>query len=130
MFTIDYFNFTLKYPAYLNLPYVEQEVSDKIDEVLMIYPMIEECLPESVRMLAVKYGIEDLYCLECEDGSFGVIEEQKSRNDSVKYSLAAAGNVMVNRLWAKRLQGLLKSYGCYHKFGKVVNCPPAGCGCS
>lgn len=126
---IDYFNFVLNYPMYLNFPYVEQEVSDKIDEAVLIYPMIESCLPEKVRMLAIKYAIEDLYCQQSEDGSYGVIEEQKSRNDSVRYSLAAKGNVMVNRIWGKRLQSLFSTYGCYHNFGKVVNCPPKNCGC-
>lgn len=129
MLVIDYFNFTLKYPAYLNLPYIQQDLSDKIDEAVLIYPMIESCLPENVRMLAIKYAVEDLYCQESENGNFGVVEELKSRNDSVRYSLAAKGDVMVNRLWAKRLQSLFKTYGCYAYFGKVVNCFPKGCGC-
>lgn len=129
MLVIDYLNFTLSYPAYLNPPYIPQEVSDKIDEAVMIYPMIESCLPENVRMLAVKYAVEWLYSEECGDGSYGVVEELKSRNDSVKYSLKGKGGDLVNSLWGNRLARLFKTHGCYHSFGKVVNCPPKSCGC-
>ena len=126
---IDYFSFTLKYPAYLNLPYTVQEVTDKIDEALMVFSGIESCLPENTRLLAVKYAVELLYSQECEDGSFGVVEEVKSRNDSVRYSLKGKGGDLVNSLWGGRLVRLFKTNGCYHHFGKVVNCPPRGCGC-
>jgi hypothetical protein len=126
---VDIDSFVSKYPMYLSLPYSELDIAGKIEEALVIYPGIVDCLPENVQLLALKYAVEDLICQEDSDGSFGVIEQQKSRNDSVSYSLAGKGNVMVNRLWAKRLQGLFKSYGCYHQFGKISNCPKGSCGC-
>lgn len=129
MLVIDHFSFTLAYPAYLNLPYTVQEVTDKIDEALMVFPGIEGCLPENVQLLAVKYAVEWLYSQECEDGSFGVMEEVKSRNDSVRYSLKGKGNDLVNSLWGGRLVRLMKTQGCYHHFGKISNCPPKSCGC-
>lgn len=124
---LDFDSFVLKYPVYLSLPYSELDITGKIEESLVIYPGIVDCLPEKVRLLALKYAIEDLICQEDSDGSYQVIEEQKSRNDSIKYSLAASGNVMVNRLWAKRLQGLFLTYGCYFYFGKIGNCPKGNC---
>jgi hypothetical protein len=126
---VDFNSFVERYPMYLNLPYSELDIAGKVEEALVVYPGIVDCLPENARLLALKYALEDLICQEESDGSFGVVEEQKSRNDTVKYSLAAKGNVMVNRLWAKRLQGLFLSYGCYHQFGKVGNCPKGSCGC-
>ena len=126
---VDFDSFVLKYPMYLSLPYSELNIAGKIEEALTIYPGIEGCLPENVRLLALKYALEDLICEEDPDGSFGVIQEQKSRNDAVVYSLAAKGNVLANRLWGKRLQGLFESYGCYHRFGKISNCPRGSCGC-
>ena len=126
---IDFDSFVLKYPMYLNLPYSELDIAGKIEEALVIYPGIVNCLPENTQLLALKFALEDLICQEDSDGSFGVIEEQKSRNDSVRYSLAAKGDVMVNRLWAKRLQGLFLTYGCYFYFGKISNCPKGSCGC-
>jgi hypothetical protein len=126
---LDFDSFVGKYPVYLNLPYAELDIAGKIEEALLIYPAIESCLPEEVRLLALKFAIEDLLCQESEDGSYGVIEEQKSRNDSIRYSLTAKGDVLVNRLWGKRLQGLFKTYNCYHYFGKISNCPMGSCVC-
>jgi hypothetical protein len=126
---VDFDGFVNKYPMYLNPPYSELDIAGKIEEALVIYPGIIDCLPANVQLLALKYSIEDLICQEDSDGSFGVIEQQKSRNDSVSYSLAAKGNVLVNRLWGKRLQGLFLTYNCYHYFGKISNCPKGRCGC-
>jgi hypothetical protein len=126
---LDFDSFVSKYPVYLNLPYSELDIAGKIEEALVIYPSINDCLPVNVQLLGLKYAVEDLICQEDSDGSFGVIEQQKSRNDSITYSLAAKGNVLSNRLWGKRLQGLFKTYNCYHYFGKVGNCPKGSCNC-
>jgi hypothetical protein len=126
---LDFDGFVSKYPMYLNLPYSELDIAGKIEEALVIYPSISDCLPANVQLLALKYAVEQLICEEDEDGSFQVVEEQKSRNDSIKYSLKGKGSDLVNSLWGGRLVRLMKTNGCYHHFGKISNCPKGRCGC-
>jgi hypothetical protein len=126
---IDFDRFVEKYPMYLNLPYSELDIAGKIEEALVIYPGIVGCLPENVRLLALKYAVEQLICEEGEDGSFQVVEELKSRNDSIKYSLKGKGGDLVNSLWGGRLVRLFKVNGCFHRFGSISNCPKRNCGC-
>jgi hypothetical protein len=123
MLLIDYLSFTSKYLAYLNPPYTAQDLTDKIDEALMLFPAIETCLPENNRLLATKYAVEYLYSQECPDLSYGVVESIKSRNEAITYSLKGKGNDLVNSLWGGRLVRLLKSHGCYHYFGQKEVCP-------
>jgi hypothetical protein len=126
---VSFDSFVSKYPMYLNLPYSELGIAGKIEEALVVYPGIVDCLPEKSQLLALKYAVEQLICEEDEDASYQVIEEQKSRNDSIKYSLKGKGADLVNSLWGGRLVRLFKVNGCFHRFGSISNCPKGSCSC-
>ena len=125
-FSINYITFTTAYPNYFNPPYDQLTITAQIEEILLLYPSIESCLPEEVRLMAVKYAIEMFNMLENQDSGFEVIESVKSRNDAIKYKVRGFSGDLSSNLWGNRLNKLFKTFGCFHYFGKGV---PSGCSC-
>jgi hypothetical protein len=138
MLTLNYDTFTTQYPNYCQPPYDPFTIQTQIEELLLTFPAIETCLPEEVRFLALKHGIEWLNCLDNDESSFYVIDSVKSRNDAIKYKTRSSSGDLASTLHGNRLNRLFKAYGCFHHFSKtsaskcsdstVVNGCIGGCG--
>lgn len=128
----SYIEFTTKYPALGVAPYVEQDVTDRLEEVSLSFPQIVGCLPEDTHMLATYYAFR--YLAELEECESPVpIKMIHSRNDTIQYALAGDGNILGNTTWGSKLLRLFKTHGCFHRAwgsGGCGNCGcTGGCGC-
>lgn len=118
---ITYANFVDKYAPFGQEPYNQEEIEGWLLEVSELFPQIDGCLHEKVRLQATYYALRYLESQEyCE--SPAPIQTVKSRLDLITYSLAAKGDVLVNDRWGNRLVRLFKAYGCYHWIGENNKC--------
>ena len=124
---ITYLAFTLKYPAFGLVPYTQGEIEAWLEEVGGLFPQIDSCLPENLRLLATYYALrylEDQYYSE----SPAPILSISSRLDSITYSLAGKGNELVNNTYGLKLVRLFKTHGCYHSVAPASRCADTNCG--
>jgi hypothetical protein len=123
---LDYVSFVTKYPVYSSVPYDPDTIESQIEELLVLFPAIKDCLPDTSKLLALKYGIEYLNALENDESSFHVVDSVKSRNDQITYRNRSYSGDLGSTLWGNRLSKLFKTYGCHFYFGKGA---ASGCGC-
>jgi hypothetical protein len=123
---ITYTEFITKYPAFSLPPYDLIDITDKLEEISLLFPQIYSCLPENTQLLATNYALRHLLLEECNDAP-GVIEEVESRNDKIKYSLGGKGFDLINSNWGSKLIKLFKTYGCYTHVGTVSTCKTDCC---
>jgi hypothetical protein len=124
---LDYISFVTKYPVYSNPPYDPDTVEAQIDELLVLFPAIKDCLPDESKLLALKYGVEWLNGLDDDESSFYLVDSVKSRNDAIKYRTRGSSGDLSGSLWGNRLNRLFKTNGCFYYFGKTG---ASSCGCS
>ena len=114
-----YADFILANPAFGVAPYTQVIVQSKLDEVAGMFPMIMDCLPESLHPLATLYGVNYLFQSEECESPFPIVQV-KSRNDEITYSLGGKGNVLINSNWGMKLNRLFKANGCFTKMGGTL----------
>lgn len=122
-----YTSFTNQFPVFAAAPYNVVEVTDKLEEADMLFPLIDSCLPESVRLLATKYAVLYLYNQD-NAGCYGgkSVVELKSLSDSVRFNVVSGKPYSLdNDTYGRRLVQMFKQYGCDFGVGAGVDrcCP-------
>lgn len=133
---ITYLTFTTQYPLFTSIPYTVADVTEKLEEVSILFPAINSCLPENVRLLATKYGVLYLYNQD-EAGCYGgkSVVEIKNMNSTIRYNVASGKPFSLeNDTYGRRLLQMFHQHGCNLAIGPGIrqNCKRCGCsgGCS
>jgi hypothetical protein len=125
---ILYNDFVVKYPQYGIAPYSQDTVTEWLENVFILYPMIQTCLPESNWLLATRYALEHQNLMQ--DCDFqGNTKEYSSRNDTAQYVVSKTTFSLRSTLPGRNLYQLFSINGCYSKQGITAKeiCGNSGC---
>jgi hypothetical protein len=109
---IAYADFIVQWPAYANLPYTQPFVESQLAIIAALYPSIEDCLPESVRVVAAGFAFKHMELQDDCDAQVGLVSVS-SMNDKYVYRQGKTPFALNTTLWGSRLSNLFTTYGCY-----------------
>jgi hypothetical protein len=117
---ITYADFTAAFPLYLDPPYTQPLVEEKLLEATGAFPQIDDCIPEPYRLLATKYAINYLIQADkdnCYNGR--EVAEIKSLDDKIVFNVSKGNSHrLADNTWGARLIRLFEQYGCYVAVGQ------------